>query len=345
MFIFYDKYRTEKSYIRNNLFLEMKNYSFTFDDRRFHMDAMHKQKVQKYYTLYEDAQSLYILLPYHQTGKEDFVAVVTPLGTVMVPKTNRETDVLKIWFPLADYQNMLEQVRHHLLWKFLLALLGALVLSLLAAWYALRPLRSSLRMLEDFIKDIIHDINTPLTSILLNLKMLESKNDEIESIDTAAKTIEMLHYNLDAYIKEKKQTEETFLVEEVVEKYVSFFTPLYDYLTWEVNVEPCLVHTDRNAFERVVYNLLSNACRYNTGEGKIVIRVKDTMLSIQNSSYGVRHPERVFERFYKESERGLGIGLHIVNKLCKTLGIDRTFSVKGTEVTVTLACHHIMVSK
>jgi signal transduction histidine kinase len=344
MFIFYDKYRTEKGYLRNNLFLELKNDSFSFDDKRFRMDVMHKHKAQKFYTLYQDDSSLYILIPSHTRGEQAMMAVITPLGTVMVPKSDQEADVVKIWYPLSDYKNELKHIRHHLYGQFFLAILGALVLSLLAAWYTLRPLRSSLRMLEDFIKDIIHDINTPLTSILLNLKMLESKSDEIESIDTAAKTIEMLHYNLDAYIKEKKQTEETFLAEEVVNKYVAFFTPLYDYLTWEVTVEPCRIHTDRNAFERIVYNLLSNACRYNTSEGKITIQVTGSMLSIQNSSYGVKHPERVFERFYKESDRGLGIGLHIVDKLCRTLGIDKTFAVEGTEVVVTLMCHHTTVS-
>ena len=73
--------------------------------------------------------------------------------------------------------------------------------------------------------------------------------------------------------------------------------PLYDYLNWDVEVEKLIFSTDKQAFERVIYNLLSNACKYNTSEGKIEISLHGSLLSIRNSSYGVSHPDRVFERF------------------------------------------------
>ena len=55
--------------------------------------------------------------------------------------------------------------------------------------------------------------------------MIETENEEIESIRTATQTIEMLHHNLDSYLKEQKQPEETFPIDEVVDRYVAFFTP------------------------------------------------------------------------------------------------------------------------
>jgi signal transduction histidine kinase len=201
-----------------------------------------------------------------------------------------------------------------------------------------------LRLLEDFIKDIIHDLNTPLTSILLKLKMIETENEEIESIRIATKTIEMLHHNLDSYLREQKQPEETFTIDEVVDRYVAFFTPLYDYLHWDVQVDKLTLSTDKQAFERIIYNLLSNACKYNTSEGKIAISLDGTVLSIRNSSYGVSHPERVFERFYKESERGLGIGLHIVKALSERLHIKTQLTVADKTVEVTLQLSEVTLN-
>jgi len=342
-FIFYDNARKEKANIRNTLFLEMKNYSLNHEDTRFHSNEVEKKENQLFYTLYEDNESLYILTPSAPvTDKKEMMMIVSPAGAIMVPYSKESTQVRKVWYPKIAYAQTLIQMHHALLWQFGLFAFIALLLSLLAAWYTLRPLRSSLHLLEDFIKDIIHDLNTPLTSILLNLKMMKTQNDEIESIRTSVQTIEMLHHNLDAYLRGQKQVEETFDIQEVIDRYVTFFTPLYDYLIWDIQIDKLLLTTDKQAFERVIYNLLSNACKYNTNEGRIEISLKGTLLTIRNSSYGVTNPQRVFERFYKESERGLGIGLHIVEKLCQTLGVEKQFTVEGTDVLVTLSCKNII---
>ena len=342
VFIFYDKAQNETAYIRNNIFLEMKNYSLGLDDERFDIETISKKGKQNFYTLYEDKSSLYILVPSSHVSKKEMMTVMTPSGTIMIPYSNNDTEVRKVWYPKLEYHRIIRQMQSRLFLQLLLSTLGALLVSLLAAWYTLTPLRSSLRLLEDFIKDIIHDLNTPLSAILLNLKMIEIKNEEIESIRTATQTIEMLHHNLDAYLKEQAQRKEIFTVGEVVDRYVAFFTPLYDYLSWNVQMETFTLSTDKQAFERIVYNLLSNACKYNTSNGKIEVSFNGTVLSIKNSSYGVKNPHRVFERFYKESERGLGIGLHIVDKLCLNLHIEKEFIIENTDVIVKLDCKNII---
>ena len=328
--------------MRNTIFLEIKNYSLNHEDKRFNTKVTKKEKEQTFYTLYEDKNSLYILVPSPDTSKKEMMTIMSPSGMIMVPYAKDATEVLKIWYPKVAYESAITQIKYTQLLKFSLFALGTLLLALLAAWYTLRPLRDSLHLLEDFIKDIIHDLNTPLTSILLNLKMMDAEDEEIQSIRTATQTIEMLHQNLDAYLREQKQSQEQFSLNEVIDRYVAFFTPLYDYLDFEIDIKETQLFTNKQSFERIIYNLLSNACKYNTSNGNIKISLEGTRLSIRNSSYGVSNPHRVFERFYKESERGLGIGLHIVDKLCTALYIDKAFSVDGTDVIVTLECKEIM---
>jgi len=313
-FIFYHYYKIEEEHLQENLFLEMKNYSLFFDDARFDIDIVPYQKTARFYELYMDKTSLYILVPFPEDPG----------------------DLLKIYYPKEKYAQLLDRTRQTILWQFLFLTLIAVLISVLFSFYVLRPLRRSLSLLEVFIKDIIHDLNTPLTSILINLKMMDAQNEEVESITRSAKTIAMLHYNLDAYLKEHTYNRERFDIAEVIKEQIAFFKPMYHYLSWETDTASLILATDRHAFARIIYNLLSNACKYNLPDGFVRIKLQNNILEISNSSYGIKEPARIFERFYKESDRGLGIGLHIVEKLCEQLNIEKKLRITGTTITLTL---------
>lgn len=312
-FIFYNYYKLEEEHLSEQLFLEMKNYSFFFDDERFEIDLVPKVEENQLYELYFDEKNLYILVPFLQDNESS----------------------LQVMYPLSSYQKLLTQIKSTLLSQFALLSLIAVLISLLFALYALSPLRKSLKLLEEFIKDIIHDLNTPITSILINLKMME-KNEEVESIAQSANTISMLHKNLDVYLKENIFEKEQFSIKKAVDEQVNFFSPLYDYLEWKVNVADQMIYSNQNALSRILYNLISNACKYNTSNGFIKITMHQNILSIANSSYGIKNPTKIFDRFYKEGERGLGIGLHIVEKLCDELGIEKHLEVNNNIVTIHL---------
>jgi len=313
MFIFYHYYKIEGEHLSEQLFWEMKNYSFSFDDNRFDMDIVPKVPKNQLYELYFDEQHLYILTPF----LED------------------ENASLAILYPLEIYQQQLRTIKWHLFVKFLLLSLVSAVISLLFSLYALSPMKASLQLLEEFIRDIIHDLNTPITTILINLKMME-RNEEVESIEQSAKTIAMLHQNLDAYLKSSQLSRERFHLKSALTEQINLFQPLYAHLKWEVEVEDSILYSNPNAFGRILYNLISNACKYNRGDGFIKIYTHGEHLTICNSSYGIKHPERIFERFYKEGERGLGIGLHIVEKLCEALGITKRLELQEEVVSITL---------
>jgi two-component system OmpR family sensor kinase len=315
LFIFYNYYRLEEEHLSEELFLEMKNYSFFFDDKRFDMDIVPKVEESQLYELYFDNKNLYILVP-------------------LFDDTNNS---LEIFYPLPKYKSQLKDIQETLLIQFLLLSIIAILISTLFAFYALHPLRNAIILLEEFIKDIIHDLNTPITSILINLKMMK-KSEEVDSIAQSTNAIAMLHKNLIVYLKDTEFKKDKVFIKEVIQEQIKFFNLLYDYLEWRVDIDNETIISNKTALSRVVYNLLSNACKYNRTDGFIEIKMKNSTLSIINSSYGIKNPSKVFNRFYKESDRGLGIGLHIVDKLCKELGIERKLEVinSNDEVRVTL---------
>ncbi len=313
IFIFYQYDKIEEEHLKENLFLELKNYSFFFDDTRFDIDIVPMIDKKSPYELYTDEGSLYILVPIPSSPK----------------------DMLKVYYPKANFVKQIHTMRTHILYQFLFLTLLAFIISLVFSFYALSPLRRSLTLLETFIKDIIHDLNTPISNILINLKMMDAKNEEVESISRSTKAISMLHNNLNAYLEKSKNESEKFKLKEVVYEQVTFFAPMYDYLQWETNVDERILITDRHTFSRILYNLLSNACKYNTANGSIRIETIGDTLHINNSSHGIKDPSRVFERFYKEGERGLGIGLHIVKALSEQLHIKTDLTVKKTDINGT----------
>jgi len=84
-------------------------------------------------------------------------------------------------------------------------------------------------------------------------------------------------------------------------------------------------------------NLLSNAAKYNKTNGSVTVTVRKTKVCIEDTGKGIENVEKVMHRYYKEQERELGLGLHIVQKLISELDIKMQIeSQKGLGTTIEL---------
>lgn len=122
------------------------------------------------------------------------------------------------------------------------------------------------------------------------------------------------------------------------------------HVTLEAEGENVTIMASRQMVDEVLYNLCSNAIRYNKENGTVKVMVKDcadtVRLIVKDTGIGIpkEHQERVFERFYRvdksrsKSTGGTGLGLaivkHILIKLKATI-ILISEEEKGTEITVT----------
>lgn len=92
-----------------------------------------------------------------------------------------------------------------------------------------------------------------------------------------------------------------------------------------------LVETDREMTKNIIRNLVSNAIRY-TDAGKILVacRANGDSIRVQVCDTGLgisdTEQEKIFEEFYqvanpqRDRSLGLGLGLPIVNRLCRLVG-------------------------
>lgn len=120
--------------------------------------------------------------------------------------------------------------------------------------------------------------------------------------------------------------------------------------TAQVQVQaPMSAMTDRSLLLRVLGNLSDNAMKYNRTGGSVTLGLRregDTaLLSVTDTGIGIPPAEqsRVFQEFYqvgnheRDRAKGLGLGLAIVERLCRLLGVRLSLeSAEGVGTTVTL---------
>ena len=251
--------------------------------------------------------------------------------------------LMKVVYPEANYLSKVEKRKKRTYRKFWFSSLLAALVSFLFAYYALMPLRKALRLNEEFVKDILHDFNTPISSMRINLKLFKreiGENQKIQRLENNIETILSLQNNLQIFLKGIPTQSESFSLKELAEDRVHYFKILYPDIVYSISLGKTVLVTNKDAFTRILDNLLSNAGKYNIANGQVFITLKDSYLSISDTGKGIKNPSKVFDRYYKEQDRGIGIGLHIVKKLCDELRVSIKIKSKedqGTTITLNLS--------
>ena len=313
--IFFLYYKNKITELKNEIFLEMKNYSYTFEGNKFKVDILENVNDKSFYQLYEDKNSLYIIVP--------------------IPGVKNEG--LKIEYPIKEFQKKVLKIRKQILFYFFIFSIPALLMSFFFAIFSLYPVRKGIFMINEFIKDIIHDLNTPVSTILINLKLLKLKekdNEEIERIEYAAKQLTDTYENLKLLIKETEKSKKEFDISHLLREEIKNYSFLFPDIKVKLEIQPLKIKTDETAVRRILSNLISNAFKHNIPKGWVMVKVKDNQVIIENSSRPLKNPDKVFDRYYKEGQRGIGIGLSIVKKLCKEIGCKVSFEHKNDKTTV-----------
>ena len=317
-------YKEEIKRVDENIFSQMRICSFDLVCQEFEIDFVEKKKFELY-KLYKNDESVasYFSIP----GSQD--------------------NALKIYLNKEQYKKQLQSIKKEKGLEFFIVAFVIMLLSMLFSFYTLSPLRNALHLTEEFIKDILHDFNTPLSTLRLNSSMLNKElgeNSKVKRIEKSVQTILNLQENLRSYLSNHESQKEIFSLNEILQERVELLKSNYKYINFFIELEnEFLVETNKEAFVRVIDNILSNAAKYNKQDGTITLNFKNAILKISDTGKGIKYPKKVFNRFYKEQERGIGIGLHIVKKLCDELGIAISLeSEVGRGTTFNLSLKNII---
>jgi len=316
---FWNEYQVKKEEIEDKIHVEMKLCAYTMECKNLTTDFIDKEEEKEENILYKDGN-------FHAYFK--------------VPTADKY--LMKITYERVLFLYRVEKLGNKLFKNFLFYSVLAALISLLFSIYALFPLRRALRINEEFVKDILHDFNTPISSMLINLKLFKKEignNPKIQRLENNIQSILSLQDNLRIFLKGVPAQSESFSLKELITDRVNYFEVLYPDIHYQISIDKIFLKTNKDAFTRIIDNLLSNAGKYNIANGNVYVILQGNSLSINDTGKGIKKPSKVFERYYKEQDRGIGIGLHIVKKLSDELMIPikiRSKENKGTDISLDL---------
>jgi len=211
--------------------------------------------------------------------------------------------------------------------------------------------REETRKKTAFLSSLSYDLRTPLNGIALQVQAARisaqandaaALADAIEQIDANARAAaELLESMLECASLDWQQTpsrQETFAACEAARKAirkVRTAAALKGLYLQEPGGDAILVRTDRQRFERILDNLISNAVKFTQKGGvRIVLEQygSDLELQVIDSGIGLSAEEqgRLFDESYqagiqeRDRTRGFGLGLAIARRMARQLGGDIT---------------------
>ena len=249
-----------------------------------------------------------------------------------------------IWF---------EVIRYKIGISFLLAFTFMMVLGYFILKQVLKPMRDALHLLDRFIKDTTHELNTPVTAIITNIEMIDKSSldarllKKINRIEIGAKTISNIYEDL-TFVTLNNQiisNNEDINLSNLLKQRVDYFNSLATIkrVNFHLNIkDDVFIVCDIKKITKLIDNILSNAIKYNKIAGFIKVKLNYNILSIEDSGKGIEKEnlKNLFERYsrFDKSVGGFGIGLNIVSLIAKeyNLKIDIKSQINvGTTVEIT----------
>lgn len=227
------------------------------------------------------------------------------------------------------------------------ALIGALCLavffgvSILLAFWMVRPVDRAWRQQRQFVADASHELKTPLTVILSNAELLQLADCDAESRACCAQRILTMSRHMRELVErllelaraddaQSRPVRAPLNFSELAEYALLPFEPLFfeKGLTLDAQIQPALfVEGDSRQLQQVLEILLDNAQKYAPAPGRVTLRLQRTdrrrcRLSVSNDCEPLEREEldRLFRRFYRRDaarsrDGSFGLGLAIAESI------------------------------
>ncbi|WP_457747082.1 sensor histidine kinase [Sulfurimonas sp.] len=223
-----------------------------------------------------------------------------------------------------------------------------IVIAIFLSYIFLKPLRDKMQEIEEFVKDTTHELNTPITALMMSTSRLKSKKEYddkiVKNISISTKQLYDIYSSLSFLsfdVKSEKPVELDF--KEVVEEDILYFEELLEKknIALKKSLIECHIVIAPTKAKMLINNLLSNAIKYSNPNSIIKITTTKNSFTIEDEGIGIAKNklEKIFQRFVRANSYagGFGVGLSIVEGIIQeynySIAIDSKEN-RGTTITI-----------
>ncbi len=243
--------------------------------------------------------------------------------------------------------------------NFLISSIAVLIVSLgwgyVLSSDILAPKQEMDKKLLHLTKEIIHELNIPLSTIKANTEMIKKSHKDNEKIikrlnriDSASIRLQKLYNELVYSINREIQViqKEKIYLKNIIQERVEILEA-FERNKFELDIKNIILEVDIIGFEQMIDNILNNAMKYTNKNSNIIIKSDNNNLIIIDRGIGIDESKlvQIFERYYQINKNieGRGKRLNIVKRYCDEMGIEiKIKSQKNIGTTIILGLDRVI---
>jgi len=244
--------------------------------------------------------------------------------------------------------NNVTKIKNKIAYAVIITAVLIITIALFLSYIFLKPLKDKMHEIEEFVKDTTHELNTPITALMMSTSRLKShekcQEKILQNISISTKQLHDIYASL-SYLSFDNKSEKavTTAFERVVQEDISYFQELLDKknITLTTNLQKSTLEIAPTKAKMLINNLLSNAIKYSPPHSTIFIHTTQEYFMIQDDGIGIepKKIKHIFKRFVRANSYagGFGVGLSIVDAIVKEYGYQLEITSQknaGTKITI-----------
>lgn len=335
-------YKAEENALNNTTYYKMQHYADVIGGLIINAEMKNRvlvlPKLEKGYD--------YNLIPItsHKVFKQSYFDK-DGCKMLVSPSPQDHLNIQYVVIKTTRYNLKLNKLKRDVISTTFLFFLAITFVSWLLARLFMRPIHEKVNQIEQFIQDISHELNTPITALQMSSKLALQKKvyDKkiLTNISISTKQLYVIYKSLTYLNFSVKQKEKKMInIKVIIEDIINFYAQLCYAKNLKIisNLQDFNILMDEDKARLLFSNLLSNAIKYSTPNHTIFLELQDGIFKIKDEGIGIAQDKikKIFELYERGTNLagGFGVGLSIVKKICNEEHIKMNVSSKLDEGSI-----------